>query len=123
MLPVASVERSAEFYKLLGFEVGNRVPRTGLMNWAWLYSPTAADWRQGPNLMIARCDGPIQHPPQRIIFYLYAADLVGLRNHLIDSGLTPGPITYPDYMPKGEFHIFDYDGHGLMIGQSFEDSP
>jgi predicted lactoylglutathione lyase len=45
-LPVRDVERSAAFYKLLGFEVGNRVPREGKMGWAWLYMPQAADWRR-----------------------------------------------------------------------------
>lgn len=52
MIHVASVERSAEFYRLLGFEIGNYVPRTGLMHWAWLYAPKVADWKCGPNLML-----------------------------------------------------------------------
>ena len=29
MIYVADVERSADFYRLLGFEIGNYVPRTG----------------------------------------------------------------------------------------------
>jgi len=123
MLPVSSVETSAAFYEHLGFEIGNRVPREGTINWAWLYSPTAADWRQGPNLMIARCDGGIHHPPMRIIFYLYVADLVALRNQLLEAGLNPGAITYPDYLPKGECKILDPDGHCLMLAQSFDDTP
>ena len=57
MLPVLDVERSAAFYKLLGFAVGNRVPRTGLMQWAWLYAPNVPDWRRGPNLMLTRREG------------------------------------------------------------------
>ena len=36
MIHVAHVERSIEFYRLLGFEVGNKVPPTGPLHWAWL---------------------------------------------------------------------------------------
>jgi hypothetical protein len=32
MIHVADVERSAAFYRLLGFEVGNAVPREGPMH-------------------------------------------------------------------------------------------
>jgi hypothetical protein len=39
MLPVLDVERSAAFYKLLAFAVGNRVPQNGPLHWAWLYAP------------------------------------------------------------------------------------
>lgn len=51
---VADVERSVAFYRVLGFELGNLLPREGQMNWAWLYSPDAAECKTGPNLMIAR---------------------------------------------------------------------
>jgi hypothetical protein len=43
MIQVADVERSAAFYRLLGFEIGNKVPRSGTPHWAWLYAPKAAD--------------------------------------------------------------------------------
>ena len=42
MLHVLDVERSVTFYKLLGFAVGNRVPKNGPMHWAWLYAPRIA---------------------------------------------------------------------------------
>ena len=42
MARVADVERAAEFYRLLGFEIGNYVPRAGTAHWAWLYQPRAA---------------------------------------------------------------------------------
>ena len=46
LLHVADVERSAEFYRLLGFEIGNYVPRDcpPPMQWAWLYQPNAPNW-------------------------------------------------------------------------------
>jgi len=123
MLPVLDVERSATFYQLLGFAVGNRVPRNGRMNWAWLYQPKVPDWRRGPNLMLSRSDGAIEPAAQRILFYLYAANLVALREELLTVGQSPGQIRYPDYLPKGEFELTDPDGYRLMIAQSGEDTP
>ena len=60
MIPVLDVERSAAFYQLLGFAVGNRQPREGRMHWAWLYGPNVPDWRRGPNLMLTRSEGAIE---------------------------------------------------------------
>src|SRR5262245_46951687 len=75
MIHVEDVERSVEFYRLLGFRVGNRVPPAGPVHWAWLYSPAAADWKRGPNLMLTRSPCPIDAKAQEVLFYLYAADL------------------------------------------------
>jgi hypothetical protein len=123
MIHVADVDRSAAFYRLLGFEIGNRVPKTGQPQWAWLYSPGAPDWRRGANLMLARTGRPLQPEAQDILFYLYASDLVALREKLLVDGLKPGEITYPDYLPKGEFRLQDPDGYCLMIAQSSDDTP
>ena len=122
-LPVRNVEHSAAFYKLLGFEVGNRVPREGTMGWAWLYMPQAADWRRGANLMLSCSDrgGELANPGT--LYYLYAANLVSLREKLIAAGFKPGVITYPFYLPKGECEIKDPDGHRLMLAQSDTDTP
>jgi hypothetical protein len=38
MLHVEDVERSAQCYRLLGFEIGN-VPLEGPKEWAWFYAP------------------------------------------------------------------------------------
>ena len=123
MIHVTDVDRSAAFYRLLGFEIGNFVPREGTKNWAWLYSPAASDWKTGPNLMLARTGRPLNPGAQDVLFYLYAADLVALRNTLIAQGLKPGEIKYPEYLPKGEFRIDDPDGYCLMIAQAAEDTP
>jgi catechol 2,3-dioxygenase-like lactoylglutathione lyase family enzyme len=48
MLHVSDMERSLQFYRLLGFEVGNYVPRSGPIQWAWLYAPNAADGSGDP---------------------------------------------------------------------------
>ena len=123
MIRVADVERSAKFYQLLGFEIGNYVPREAPpMHWAWLYQPEAPNWKTGANLMLVRgeekfeCELPV-------VLYLYAADLVGLRQRLIQGGTRVGAITYPEYLPKGEFELHDPDGYTVMVGQSYEGSP
>jgi catechol 2,3-dioxygenase-like lactoylglutathione lyase family enzyme len=123
MVHVADVERSAAFYRRLGFEIGNRVPREGTPHWAWLYAPAAADWRRGPNLMLARTGRPLQPEAQDVLFYLYASDLVALREKLLAEGMKVGEITYPDYLPKGEFRMDDPDGYCLMIAQASDDTP
>src|SRR4051812_31521830 len=89
MLPVLDVERSVAFYKLLGYNVGNRVPKDGPMGWAWLYAPNVPDWRRGSNLMLS-CSESAVHPSRAgILFYLYATNLVSLREELLAAGQTP----------------------------------
>ena len=123
MIHVGNVDRSAAFYRLLGFEIGNFVPREGEKSWAWLYSPSAADWKIGPNLMLTRTSRPLNPGAQDVLFYLYANDLAGLRESLIAAGLKPGEIEHPEYLPDGEFGIQDPDGYCLMIAQAAEDTP
>jgi len=91
MIRVADVERSAEFYRLFGFEIGNRVPRDrSPMQWAWLYAPKAADWKRGPNLMLTKSSCAIDAGSEDVLFYLYAADLKSLRAALLGKGLPVG---------------------------------
>jgi hypothetical protein len=123
MIPVLDVERSVDFYKFLGFAVGNRVPPEGRMNWAWLYSPKASNWRRGPNLMLSRSERGVDASARAVLFYLYATDLVGLRGQLVTAGQNAGPIEYPDYLPMGEFAVHDPDGYCLMLAQSNSDTP
>ena len=127
MIHVASVERSAEFYRHLGFEIGNYVPRDcpPPMHWAWLYQPHTQSWKSGPNLMLTRDSrpSPMQKDEPHVLFYLYAHDLVGLREDLLSKGIAAGPIGYPEYLPAGEFKVHDPDGYMLMIAQSGDDTP
>lgn len=123
MVPVRDVERSCEFYRLLGFEVGNKVPPVGRAQWVWLYAPKASDWKRGPNLMLSRSVCEIDPDAQHALFYLYAADLVALRGELLARGIDAGEITYPDYLPEGEFGLRDPDGYQLMVAQSTHETP
>lgn len=123
MIHVEDMVRSIEFYRLLGFEVGNSVPPAGPIHWAWLYSPGAPDWKRGPNLMLTRSPCPIDAQAQEVLFYLYAADLEALRGQLLAKGVSAGEIDYPDYLPQGEFRLIDPDGYTLMIAQAGADTP
>jgi catechol 2,3-dioxygenase-like lactoylglutathione lyase family enzyme len=123
MIHVADVERSAGFYRLLGFDIGNFVPAEGPLHWAWLHAPQAPDWKRGPNLMLTRSARPIDAGAQDVLFYLYAADLEALRSQLLAAGIEAGAISYPEYLPNGEFRVQDPDGYTLMIAQSAVDTP
>src|SRR5205085_2665547 len=96
MIRVREVLRTAEFYALLGFRVGNYVPREAppaQWNWAWLYQPLAADWKRGANLMLVRGQGGFDSAPDtHVVLYLYAADLVATREKLLAAGVKCGEI-------------------------------
>ena len=123
MIRVSDVERSATFYQLLSFQIGNYVPREASpMHWAWLYQPAAPNWKTGANLMLVRGETKLEGEPP-VVLYLYAADLIALRQQLIDGGIKVGSIVYPWYLPKGEFELHDPDGYTVMVGQSDDGSP
>jgi catechol 2,3-dioxygenase-like lactoylglutathione lyase family enzyme len=122
MLPVRDVERAAAFYKLLGFEVGNREPKVGKMGWAWLYAPTIDDWRRGPNLMLWN-PNEAESKPASTVYYFYVDDLPAFRESLVRASLKPTPIAYPEYLPNGEMELIDPDGHELRFGQRADDTP
>ncbi|MEA2462826.1 MAG: hypothetical protein QOJ98_573 [Acidobacteriota bacterium] len=123
MIHVADVERSAGFYRLLGFDIGNFIPAEGPMHWAWLHARQASDWKRGPNLMLTRSARAIDAGAQDVLFYLYAADLTALRHQLLAAGIKAGAISSPEYLPNGEFRVQDPDGYTLMIAQSTADTP
>ncbi|HTM17385.1 MAG TPA: VOC family protein [Terracidiphilus sp.] len=125
MVRVADVMVSAKFYRHLGFEIGNAVPREQPHHWAWLYQPKAPNWKTGANLMLVSNDvrGATANGNKTVLFYLYARDLKGLREELLAKGFRASDISYPDYLPEGEFRLEDPDGYTLMIAQSGRDTP
>lgn len=110
MVFVADVERSIEFYRHLGFEVGNTFAAEDATKptWACLYSGDA-------QLMLAAASHPVVAEQQRALFYLYTDDVAAARASLIDAGFGPGEITTPFYAPRGEFQLQDPDGYTVMI--------
>jgi hypothetical protein len=126
MIRVADVMNSAKFYQNLGFEIGNAEPREcPPFNWAWLYQPKAPNWKTGANLMLisGEVSGTVESKANTVLFYLYARDLKWLRQELLAKGFSAGEISYPEYLPEGEFRLQDPDGYTLMIAQSGRDTP
>ena len=110
MAHVRSVERSIAFYRLLGFEEGNRHTPEGQAEpvWAWLRS-------DGAHLMVAAATEPVAPDKQAVLFYVYCDDVAGFREQLTRAGVEAGPIRSPFYAPRGEFRVVDPDGYVLMI--------
>lgn len=112
MAHVADVQRSVDFYALLGMEVSNTfTPPSGILAWAHLRSGKA-------HLMLSRASAPIEAGVQAVLFYLYADDLKSLREHLLAKGVSASKISFPFYMLEGEIRVADPDGYVLLIGQA-----
>ena len=110
MSHVASVPHSIEFYKMLGFEVGNTFTPSDQKEptWAWLRSG-------GAHLMVTRASEPVDARAQAVLFYIYCDDVAAFRGELQKNGVMVGEIEYPFYAPRGEFRVTDPDGYCLMI--------
>lgn len=106
---VTDVERSAAFYRLLGFEVDERHEPDGELQWVSLRSADA-------RLMLERGDG-VDPRVQGVLFYLYSPDLTALREHLVAAGARPGEIFDGSPGPRAELRVFDPDGYCLMVAQ------
>ena len=109
MISVADVERSSEFYRHLGFEVGNTFAPAGATkpSWAWLHCDEA-------QLMLSAASEPVGNT-QVVLFYAYTDDVEAARASLVEAGVSPGEITKPFYSPRGEFKIVDPDGYVVMV--------
>ena len=110
LAPVGDVERSIRFYEKLGFRLLNTFTPDGSSTPSW-----AALETDGAAFMITCAREPVAASPQSVLFYLYADDVDGMRASLEQQGLTPGPMAYPFYAPRGEFRLTDPDGYTLMI--------
>src|SRR5215813_12904744 len=110
MIFVKNVPRSVEFYKKLGFEVGNTFTPADQTEptWAWLQSG-------GAHLMVTLAGEPVDAAQQAIIFYLYCEDVPSFRAALEQEGLKVGEIEYPFYSPRGQFCLVDCDGFALTV--------
>ena len=110
MAHVEDVARSIEFYRQIGFEVGNTLEVGGRLQWAWIQSGNA-------HLMLVRSARPMNADAQDVLFYLYAADVVAYRSELAARGVKVSELSYPEYGPAGEFGMSDPDGYCLLVGQ------
>lgn len=96
MAYVRDLARSIEFYRKLGFEVGNTFVPAGRTEatWAWLQSDRAA-------LMLALAGEPVVPEQQAVLFYLYCDDVASTRFELEKAGVGVGPIDIPSTHPAG----------------------
>ncbi len=110
LLQVQSVPRSIEFYRRLGFEIGNTFDHGGTTEtmWAWLETGEA-------RLMVARAGQPVVAVQQAVLFYLYCRDVQAMRQELEQAGVAVGPMQFPFYSPRGEFRVEDPDGYVIMV--------
>lgn len=108
MAHVKDVRRSIAHYELLGLHVLDTHPKTDPLVWARLEG-------DGASLMVALADGPFDPAQQAVLFYLYADDVRAAHAHCQESGLAPGPLTFPFYCPDGEFRLEDPDGYVVMV--------
>jgi catechol 2,3-dioxygenase-like lactoylglutathione lyase family enzyme len=114
---VADVQRSIDFYRLLGLEVRNSHEHGGQLVWAFVASPAANPNDAGARLMLALADGPVAAADQAVLFYCWTPDVQGLRDALQAAGNEVGEIEHPFYMQSGEFRLTDPDGYVLLVGQ------
>lgn len=136
MAHVADVERSVDFYSLLGLAPADSLPDSaGRLRWAMMVS-------YRPELMFALADGPVDPAQQAVLFYMYAENVAALLDRLLGAGLrdggdfygqphdapsspwrTPSPlgvvstVMRPPYMPAGEVRVHDPGGYCVLIGQ------
>jgi hypothetical protein len=94
LAPAADLQRSVDFYKLLGMEIrGSLRNASGGLQWVHLSCDQA-------DLMLSRASEPVVAGKQAVLFYLYSPDLIALREHLMANGVKASAITYPE--PKSQ---------------------
>jgi catechol 2,3-dioxygenase-like lactoylglutathione lyase family enzyme len=108
LLHVAEIERSIQFYELLGFTTID-TDRCVPIGWARLHGD------DGSAVMFLRAEHPVDSSAQAFMLYMYTPDLSGLREHLLAGGIKVPPISPTEYMPSGKINIVDPDGYKIEI--------
>ena len=106
---VSDMARSLAFYGLLGLRPAETYAPDEEVVWASLES--------GPARLMLAHGAPVDHRAQGVLFYLYARDLAGLRDHLVAHDVAAGEIVDGTPGPKHEMRVEDPDGYVLMVAQ------
>ena len=107
MLHVAEIEKSIQFYELLGFATID-TDRCQPLGWARLHC-------EGGAVMFLRAEEPVNASAHPVMLCMYTPDLTALREHLLASGVNVPPIKHPGYMPSGEITLADPDGNIIIV--------
>jgi len=107
LLHVAEIEKSIQFYEILGFTTVD-TDRCQPLGWARLHC-------EGGAVMFLRAEGPATSATHPVMLYTYTPDLTSLREHLLASGVKVPSIKHPGYMPSGEITLADPDGNIIIV--------
>lgn len=103
------IERSVDFYQLLGFTVQTRGHDD---EWRWAYL------KCGDTGILLGAGGSVwTADPGPVLLYLRVTDADATKRVLEAAGVSVEHLGYPDHAPGGELRVLDPDGHGLMLGQ------
>jgi catechol 2,3-dioxygenase-like lactoylglutathione lyase family enzyme len=108
LLRVSDIERSVQFYELLGLKSID-TDRASPLGWARLHC-------EGGAVMFLRAEETLNTLSLPVLLYMYTPDLPALREHLLSHGIHVPPVGYPEYMPSGEINIADPDGYRIAVG-------
>jgi len=110
MLHVRSVEKSIEFYRLLGFKLID-IEGHNPLGWARLHCD------DGSAIMLLLAEEPENIDPEKqaIMLVLYTEDLPALRAQLLAQNVSVGEIVYPPWMPSGSLMLRDPDRYRVNV--------
>ena len=110
MLHVRNVQRSIDFYRLVGLRLID-VEGCDAPGWARLHC------EDGWAIMLLLAEEPENIDPEKqaIMLVLYTADLPSFREHMIASGVAMPKIECPPWMPSGHMLFRDPDGYRVAV--------
>lgn len=108
LLHAAEIERSIQFYELLGFTTID-TDRCTPLGWARLHC------EDGSAVMFLRAEHPVDSSAQAVMLFMYTPDLAGLREQLLANGVQAPPIEHPEFNRSGVITLADPDGYKIAI--------
>lgn len=123
MLVCADVQASIRFYRdILGFEVVDRMDDIGLSGWVSLV--------RGPNRIMLTSASYLKTPRRNsdgsldsdVIHYFHCEDVIGVRSHLENAGVTVSDY-FVRFYEKKEIEFRDPDGRLLIFGEDTDEEP
>lgn len=123
MLLCNDTQKSIRFYRdILGFEVIDRMDDVGNTGWASL--------QRGPNRIMLASPSYLKSPGTKadgsldsdVLHYFHCDDVVGIRAHLVASGIDVSNL-FVRFYGKKEIEFRDPDGRVLIFGEDTTEEP